>query len=133
MAFSNIRDHGKLFLTEVAFDTLFTGKFAMLLHERGLWLSRAQTVLMHTLVAHLALKIVSCVIGWLLALLASPAQEAMPNEAFDQICVQIHAFTVDHSVTLRALKRVICLSHVDYALHANLALFGVAEQWHDVG
>ena len=82
---------------------------------------------MDTLIAHLALKIGACVIGRLLTLLASPAQQAVPDEALDQVRVQIHALAVDDDVALGALKRVVCLCHVHHALHANLALLRVAE------
>ena len=42
---------------------------------------------MDTLIAHLALKIGTCVVGWLLTLLARPAQQAVPDEALDQVRV----------------------------------------------
>ena len=82
---------------------------------------------MDTLIAHLALKISTCVVGRLLTFLARPAQQAVPDEALNQVRVQIHALAVDDDVALGALERVVRLCHVRHALHADLALLRIAE------
>ena len=121
VAFINGLNHFKLFLAKVAFDALFTGKLAGLFHETRLhvWL---QAGFVHALVTNLALMVVGCGVCRLFTLFACAAEQAMPHESLDEIRVQIHALSVNHGITLGALKRVISLGHIGNSLYANLAL-----------
>ena len=75
----------------------------MLLHESRLWLRYTHATLMDALIAHLALQVSTSVVRILFTFLARSAQKTMPDKAFDEVSVQVHALSVDHDIALGAL------------------------------
>lgn len=124
LPFIDCSDKRELILAEIALDALLACELSCLFHQVGFHGSR-HAGLVDALVAHLTLEVLLSAVGRLLALLARPAQETVPDEALDECGVQIHALTVDQLVALSTLQRVVRLSHVGHSLLANLALFGV--------
>jgi len=103
VAIAQLLHMGQLFFAEVALDALFAGEFSSLVHAFRAHFG-LQTLSMDALIAQFALVVNRSIVCGLFTLLACSALQAVPHEALDQVCMQVHAPTVNHHVAIGALQ-----------------------------